>query len=101
MTTSFEIDRKNADEFPPFVDGCETCLPTGWNGGVVPFATVTNGDSLTAFYHHLRCGKKWFTSFGARWSHTWVRVGSEPTHALPGGRRQIAAGPSDGNAVAA
>lgn len=102
MTVSYEIDRQHDDKFPPFVDGCETCLPTGWHGVVVPFATITNGDSLTAFYHHARCGAKWFTSFGAQWDYTWVRVtGADPTRPIPGGRRQISAGPGNEGQVAA
>ena len=88
MTVSFEIDRQHSNTFPPFVDGCEHCLPSGWHGVVVPFATVTNGDSLTAFYHHGRCGNQWFTSWSARYAHTWQRViGAAP---VENGRRLAA-----------
>ena len=102
MTVSYEISDEYRDDWPPFSDGCERCIGTDWRGTVVPFATVTNGDSLTAFYHHGRCGYQWFTSWGAQYSHTWLRVMSgERGRALPGGRRQIAASPTDGDAVAA
>jgi hypothetical protein len=78
MTISFEIPREHIDKWPPFSDGCETCLGAGFDGTVVPHATVTYGDSLMAFYHHGRCGKQWYTSFLAQWDHTWQRVEGSP-----------------------
>lgn len=84
MTFSFEIAREHMDKWPPFADGCETCLPLGFDGTVVPHATITQGDSLMAFYHHARCGRRWFTSWSAAWDWTWQRVGTGGTPVVEG-----------------
>lgn len=73
MTVSFEISQEHMDTRPPFTDACERCLD--FRGSVVPYATMTQGDTLTAFYHHGRCGYEWFTNWGAQWDHTWQRIG--------------------------
>lgn len=70
MTYSFEIDRSAMDAWPPFSDGCPVC--TDWGGAVVPYATSTEGDTLTAFYRHRRCGHQWSCRWHARWHHAWA-----------------------------
>lgn len=79
MTVSFEIARADSDDRPPFSDGCEGCLKAGidFDGTVVPYATVTYGDGLVAFYHHARCGSQWFTSWSAQYAHSWKRIGPD------------------------
>lgn len=84
MTFSFEIAHEHMEKWPPFSDGCETCLPAGFDGTVVPHATVTQGDTLMAFYHHARCGRRWFTSWSASWDWTWQRVGPGGTPVVEG-----------------
>lgn len=87
MTISFEIAREHMGDWPPFSDGCPHCV---FDGTVVPFATITSGDSLTAFYHHGRCGHRWSTNWGAQWSHTWQRVVTgTTTSALPRAARTL------------
>lgn len=71
MPISFEIAGEHRDKYPPFSDGCPKCV---FDGTLVPHATITNGNSLIAFYHHGRCGHEWSTSWGAQWDHTWVRA---------------------------
>lgn len=71
LTISFEITGEAQFGAPPFADGCPKCV---FNGRVIPIATYTDGDTLHAFYSHGRCGNKWHTAWGARWSHDWVRV---------------------------
>ncbi|MER7166994.1 hypothetical protein ABT336_13130 [Micromonospora sp. NPDC000207] len=93
MTVSFEISGEHRDKWPPFADGCEVCLRSGFTGTVVPHATVTQGDTLMAFYHHARCGRRWFTSWGAAWDWTWQRIGPADTPAL-GGRGELRALPA-------
>lgn len=78
MTISFEIPGAARFEAPPFSDGCEKCC---FDGAVIPHATFTHGDTLVALYHHGRCGHEWFTSWSARYSHTWERVVGGSTHA--------------------
>lgn len=78
MTVSFEISGPDRADAPPFSDGCPRCV---FDGTVIPHATLTQGDTLVAFYHHGRCGHEWYTSWSARWSHTWERVVSPNAHA--------------------
>ena len=77
MPISFEIHGPDRHTAPPFSDGCECCF----DGAVIPYATFTQGETLMAFYHHGRCGREWYTSWSAQYSHTWQRVtgsGSQP-----------------------
>lgn len=94
MNVSFEIARDHSDKWPPFTDGCETCLPNGFDGTVVPHATITQGDALVAFYHHGRCGRRWFTSWSAAWDWTWQRVGDGSAQPPLTGRGALRALPS-------
>lgn len=71
MVVSFEITGDARFAAPPFSDGCPKCV---FGGVVIPLATYTEGDTLHAFYKHGRCGNQWHTAWGARYSHTWVRV---------------------------
>lgn len=70
MTYSFEISQEHRQTAPPFSDGCPVC--SDFNGAVVPYATSTEGDKLTAFYRHRRCGHQWSCRWEARWDHTWA-----------------------------
>ncbi len=106
MVYSFEIAREDAHERPPFCDGCETCqLKKGndFDGVVVPYATVTYGTGLMAFYSHARCGATWFTSWSAQYSHTWVKVGNPmtPITIPPKSDWALPAGPATGTGEAA
>jgi len=70
MTYSYEIAEKNLKSSPPFSDRCPTCAD--WRGAVVPYATTTEGETLTAFYRHRRCGHQWSCRWLAQWDDTWA-----------------------------
>ena len=71
MPISFEIAGPERYNAPPFSDACEHC---NFDCAVIPFATITHGDTLIAFYSHGRCGHEWHTSWSAQYSQTWQRV---------------------------
>lgn len=70
MTYSFEIGRDHVEAWPPFCDRCPACKD--FDGTVVPYATRTEGEQLTAFYRHRRCGHQWSCRWQARWHHAWA-----------------------------
>jgi hypothetical protein len=69
-TYSFEVDAADRDSAPPFTDRCPRCPEPV---RVVPYATTTEGDNLTAFYRHRPCGHQWSCQWDARWSPAWRR----------------------------
>jgi DNA-directed RNA polymerase subunit M/transcription elongation factor TFIIS len=70
VTYSFEIDRENSQDAPPFADGCPVC--TDWYGALVPYATTTEDEILVAFYRHRRCGHQWSCRWRAQWDESWA-----------------------------
>jgi DNA-directed RNA polymerase subunit M/transcription elongation factor TFIIS len=70
VTFSFEISREHKSSWPPFTDGCPAC--EDWDGTVVPYATTTEGETLTAFYRHKRCGHQWSCRWQAQWDSEWA-----------------------------
>lgn len=71
MPVSFEITGPARVDAPPFSDGCPNCV---FDGTVIPLATLTQGDTLHAYYHHGRCGYEWSTVWPAQYAPTWQRV---------------------------
>lgn len=67
-TFSFEISPDNVADRPPFADRCPRCVD---GVTLVPYATTTEGSTLTAFYRHRRCGFQWTCNWAARWSPAW------------------------------
>lgn len=83
MTVSFEVPRNRPGDHPPFAEGCPECPHLDML--LVPLVTVTEGESLRAFYVHGRCGHRWITSWQAQWAPSWQRVigeGVDPDTAL-------------------
>lgn len=72
MSVSFEVPRNRPQDQPPYAEGCPDCPHV--DVVVVPIVTVTEGDVLRAFYVHGRCGRRWVTSWQARWAVSWQRV---------------------------
>lgn len=79
MPISFEISGPDRRDAPPFSDGCPKCR---FDGAVIPFATLTDGDTLRAYYEHGRCGNQWTTAWQAQYAHTWQRVTGESPKAI-------------------